>query len=274
MKKLCVIGCPVEHSLYPRIQRYLMEREGLDYSYEALEIMEHELEDFVKEAKNGDYAGFNVTTPYKRKIIPLLDGISDEAKRCGAVNTVVIRDGKAIGYNNDTQGFVESLRRHDFDPKGKTVLLIGTGASGEAIVAALVRAGVKKVWICNRSVYRAKALAERYPQQVEFIYFGTFPLRRAAAKCDMLINATNLGMANGKDFSDLGFLADINPEAYVYDLVYWPADTLLLRECRKLGLKTIHGIDMVIPQIIDGFMDFTGKTLDKKAAWDDIEKNL
>ena len=274
MKKLCVIGFPVEHSLYPRIQRYLMEREGLDYSYEAREIMEHELEDFVKEAKAGDYAGFNVTTPYKRKIIPLLDGVSEEAKRCGAVNTVVIRDGKAIGYNNDTQGFMESLKRHSFDPKGKTVLVIGTGASGEGIVASLVRAGVKKVWICNRSVYRAKALAERYPEQVEFIYFGTFPLRRAAAKCDMLINATNLGMSNGKDFSDLGFLADINPEAYVYDLVYWPADTLLLRESRKLGLKTIPGIAMVIPQIIDGFMDFTGKQLDKAAAWDDIEKNL
>lgn len=274
MKKLCVIGYPVEHSLYPRIQRYLMEREGLDYSYEALEVMEHELEDFVKEAKGGDYAGFNVTTPYKRKIIPLLDGISDEAKRCGAVNTVVIRDGKAIGYNNDTQGFMESLKRHSFDPKGKTVLVIGTGASGEAIVSELVRADVGKVLICNRSVYRAKALANQYPDKVEFLYFGTFPLRRAAAKCDMLINATNLGMSNGKDFSDLGFLSDINPDAYVYDLVYSPADTLLLRECRKLGLKTIPGIAMVIPQIMDGFMDFTGKPLDKNAAWDDIEKNL
>ena len=130
MKKLCVIGFPVEHSLYPRIQRYLMEREGLDYSYEAREIMEHELEDFVKEAKAGDYAGFNVTTPYKRKIIPLLDGVSEEAKRCGAVNTVVIRDGKAIGYNNDTRGFADSLRRYNFDPKGKTVLVIAIGCTG------------------------------------------------------------------------------------------------------------------------------------------------
>lgn len=274
MKKLCVIGAPVEHSLYPRIQRCLIEKAGLDYTYEACEVHEHELADFVAQAKAGAWAGFNVTTPHKRAIIPLLDEVSEEAKWCGAVNTVVIRDGKACGYNNDSLGFADSLQRIGFDPVGKTVLLIGTGASGEAIVSSLVRAGVGKVLVCNRGVYRAKALAERYPDKVEFLYFGTFPLRRAAATCDMIINATNLGMSNGKEFSDLGFLRDANPQAIVYDLVYSPRDTQLLRQAEKLGLRTVPGIMMVIPQVIEGFRDFTGVTMDVNEAWQAIEQIL
>lgn len=274
MKKLCVIGSPVEHSLYPRMQRCLMELAGLDYEYEAVEVQSHELADFVQTAKAGAYAGFNVTTPYKRAIIPLLDELSDEAKMCGAVNTVVIRNGLACGYNNDSLGFIESLRHYEIDPVGKTVLLIGVGASGQAITTALVRAGVKKVIICNRSVYAAKALAERFPEQVEWIYFGTHPLRRAAGQADLIINATNLGVSNGKMFSDLGFLRGANPGTWLYDLVYNPKDTQLLQQGRKQGLKTIPGIYMVIPQIIEGFKDFTGQELDREAAWTAIENLL
>ena len=274
MKKLCVIGYPVEHSLYPRIQQFLLEREGMDYTYEAREVQKHELADFVQEAREGAYAGFNVTTPHKRTIIPLLDEISDEARLCAAVNTVRVQDGRLLGYNNDSLGFMASLRRCGFDPKGKKVLLIGAGASGAAITTALARAGVGKLWICNRGVYRAKELAARYPEQAEFIYFGTFPLRRAAAQADLIINATNVGMSNGQEFSDLSFLRDANPEAYIYDLVYSPRDTLLLRQARKQGLRTIPGINMVIPQIIEGFHDFTGREVDHEAAWQAIEQEL
>lgn len=274
MKKLCVIGYPVEHSLYPAIQRCLMELAGLDYQYDAVEVQKHELEDFVREAKAGAYAGFNVTTPHKRSIIPLLDEVSEEAKLCGAVNTVVIRNGKAYGYNNDSLGFLDSMDRFKIEPKGKKVLLIGTGASGQAITTALVRAGVEKVIVCNRSVYPAQDLAARFPNSVEWIYFGTVPLRRAAAEADLIINATNLGMSNGKQFSDLGFLRGANPEAWLYDLVYSPRDTHLLQQGRKQGLKTIAGIYMVIPQIIEGFRDFTGHELDRDAAWEAIAAML
>lgn len=274
MKKLCVIGSPVEHSLYPRMQRGLMELAGLDYEYDAVEVQKHELADFVKSAKEGAYAGFNVTTPYKREIIPLLDEISNEAKMCGAVNTVVIRNGRACGCNNDSLGFMESLRHCEIDPVGKTVLLIGVGASGQAITTALVRAGVKKVIICNRSVYPAKELAERFPEKVEWIYFGTYPLRRAAGEADLIINATNLGVSNGKMFSDLGFLRGAKPGTWLYDLVYNPQDTQLLQIGRRQGLKAIPGIYMVIPQIIEGFKDFTGQELDHEAAWTAMENLL
>ncbi len=267
MKKLCVIGAPVEHSLYPRIQQCLMEMAGLDYSYDGYEILDHELADFVRSAKDGAWAGFNVTSPHKRAIMPLLDEISEEARRVGAVNTVVIREGRAIGYNNDSLGFLKSLQHIGFDPKDKTVLLIGGGASGEAILSALVRSGVGKVTVCNRSVYRAMELSERYGEKVEWMYFGTWPLRRAASQCDMIINATNLGTINGKEFSDLGFLSDANPQAIVYDLVYSPHDTLLLRQAEKQGLKTVGGIEMVIPQAIEGFRDFTGVYIDADKAY-------
>ena len=272
MKKLCVIGTPVEHSLYPKMQRRLMEMAGLEYDYEAREILPHELEDFVQAAKDGAYAGFNITTPYKSAIMPLLDELSDEAKRCGAVNTVVIRDGKAYGYNNDSVGVMDCMKHYDIDMAGKTVLLIGVGASGRTITTALVRAGVEKVILCNRSVYAAQELAAKFPEKVEWIYFGTQPLRRAAAEADMIINATNLGMFNGKQFSDLGFMRDANPEAWVCDLVYSPSHTQLLQLAQKQGMKTIPGINLVIPQILEGFHDFTGQEPDHDAAWAALEE--
>ena len=267
MEKLCVIGSPVEHSLYPKMQRRLMELAGLDYDYEAIEVMDYELEEFLAKAKAGAYAGFNITTPYKRTIMPMLDELSDEAKLCGAVNTVVIRDGKAYGYNNDSLGVMDCLEHYSIDPKDKTVLLIGLGASGRTITTALLRAGVKKVILCNRSVYAAQELAAKYPKQTEWIYFGTQPLRKAAAEADMIINATNLGMFNGKQFSDRSFMRDANRNAWVMDLVYSPSHTQFLQLAEKQCMKTIPGINLVIPQIIEGFHDFTDQEIDREEAW-------
>lgn len=155
MKHFCVIGDPVEHSLSPRLHRRMIELTGLDATYDLCPVRAQELERFVEQARGGAWDGFNVTMPHKEAIVPYLDGLSGTAARCRAVNTVCMEDGRAIGHNTDGLGFIESLRAHGFDPADKTALIIGTGGAGEAVTDALVQAGARLVYICNRSVYRA-----------------------------------------------------------------------------------------------------------------------
>jgi len=261
-KKLYLIGDPVDHSRSPLIHSAMLAQTGLRYVYEARRVTARELPDFVAEAKAGGCAGFNVTMPLKEAVVPLLNEISPAAAVCGAVNTVCIRKGKAIGYNTDGVGFVDSITAHGMDPAGKTVLLLGTGGAGEAICDALVKAGVEKIFVTNRNVYRAQDLAARYPDKTQFIYFGIFPVRRAIARSDLFINATSLGMAGMKEFSDLGFLRDADSRVTVYDLVYEPRRTLLLQEAEKHGLETISGVDLLIYQAARAFELFTGVKAD------------
>ena len=207
-------------------------------------------------------------------ILPLLDGLSPAAAACGAVNTVCIKNGRAIGYNTGGRGFVDSLRARGLAPEGKTVLLLGTGGAGDAICDALVGAGVKKIFVTNRSVYPAQDLAARYPDKAQFIYFGIFPVRHAMAESDLFINATSLGMAGMKEFSVLGFLRDAPAGVTVYDLVYNPRQTMLLREAEKRGLPTVSGIDLLLYQAARAFKMFTGKDVDMPALLSALEGKL
>lgn len=273
-KKLYLIGDPVDHSRSPLIHNAMIQQTGVHYTYEVRRVAVRELSDFVAEAKAGGCAGFNVTMPHKEAILPLLDEVSPAAAACGAVNTVCIRDGRAVGYNTDGRGFVDSLAARGIDPEGKTILLLGTGGAGEAICDALVRADAKKIFVTNRNVYRAQALAARYPDKTQFIYFGIFPVRRAMAESDLFINATPLGMAGMKEFSDLGFLRDAPAGVTVYDLVYEPRKTQLLLEAEKHGLSTISGIDLLIYQAVRAFRMFTGAEVDVPALLEALEGKL
>ena len=252
----------------------MIAQTGVRYTYEPRRVQPRELADFVAEAKAGGCVGFNITMPHRETILPLLDELSPAAAACGAVNTVCIRDGRAIGYNTDGPGFVNSLRARGLEPEGMTALLLGTGGAGDAICDALVKAGVKKIFVTNRSVYPAKDLAARYPDKAQFIYFGTFPVRHAMAESDLFINATSLGMAGMKEFSDLGFLRDAPSGVTVYDLVYEPRKTLLMKEAEKRGLPTISGIDLLIYQAVLAFKLFTGKDVDVPALLQALEGQL
>ena len=274
MKKLCVIGDPVGHSLSPRIHRCMIANTGVDYSYDVHPVRREELANFVAEARSGAYAGFNVTMPHKKAILPLLDELTEEAVRCGAVNTVRVEDGHTIGHNTDGQGFLDSLAAGTFQPKGKTALLLGAGGAAEAVAAALIHSGVKKLILCNRSVQRAQELAVHYPMQAEGVPFEETSLHRAAAACDLLINATPLGMAGNEEFPDLRFLEEARPHTVVYDLVYHPQETALLREVRRRGLATVGGMELLIHQAMLSFSFFTGKTVEQEKMKEQIKKAL
>ena len=234
MFRLCVIGDPVAHSLSPAIHTALLRQRGLAGSYETVTVREGELAAFVERARQGAYDGFNVTMPHKQAIVPLLDAVEEDAAAMNAVNTVVVRQGRATGYNTDGPGFVASL---PFPAAGKRVLVLGSGGAASAVSRALVRSGAA-VTICCRHPEKTAGW------DVDAHLWKELPV--LAAACDLLVNATLLGMTGKEEFADFRFLEGCH--GWVYDLVYQPRETALLAAARERGLPVISGLALLHAQ--------------------------
>lgn len=274
MKQLFVIGDPVAHSLSPLLHQTMIDQTGAAYRYDVRTVRPEELSAFVRWAKDGGCAGFNVTMPHKEAILPLLDEVDTTAASCGAVNTVCIREGRAIGHNTDGTGFLDSLAGQGFYPQGRTVLLLGAGGAAKAVGHALTAAGAGRVIVCARRLERAAALAAQLPGCGEGIVLAQDAIQQAAAACDLLVNATPLGMAGSPAFARLDFLQAMPPHAVVYDLVYHPRRTALLEAAARQGLRTVGGIDLLIRQAVRAFTFFTGETPDTAALYDALREPL
>ncbi len=273
MKQLFVIGDPVAHSLSPLLHQAMLDQTGAAYRYDVRTVRPEELPAFVRWAKDGGCAGFNVTMPHKEAILPLLDEVDATAASCGAVNTVCIREGRAIGHNTDGTGFLDSLAGQGFYPQGRTVLLLGAGGAAKAVGHALATAGAGGIIVCARRLERAAALAAQLPGCGEGIVLAQDAIQQAAA-CDLLVNATPLGMVGSPAFARLDFLQAMPPHAVVYDLVYHPRRTALLEAAARQGLRTVGGIDLLIRQAVRAFTFFTGETPDTAALYDALREPL
>lgn len=274
MKQLFVIGDPVAHSLSPLLHQTMIDQTGAAYRYDVRTVRPEELPAFVRWAKDGGCAGFNVTMPHKEAILPLLDEVDTTAASCGAVNTVCIREGRAIGHNTDGTGFLDSLAGQGFYPQGRTVLLLGAGGAAKAVGHALATAGAGRIIVCARRLERAAALAAQLPGCGEGIVLAQDAIQQAAAACDLLVNATPLGMAGSPAFARLDFLQAMPPHAVVYDMVYHPRRTALLEAAARQGLRTVGGIDLLIRQAVRAFTFFTGETPDTAALYDALREPL
>jgi len=274
MKQLFVIGDPVAHSLSPLLHQAMIDQTGAAYRYDVRTVRPEELPAFVRWAKDGGCAGFNVTMPHKEAILPLLDEVDTTAASCGAVNTVCIREGRAIGHNTDGTGFLDSLAGQGFYPQGRTVLLLGAGGAAKAVGHALATAGAGRIIVCARRLERAAALAAQLPGCGEGIVLAQDAIQQAASACDLLVNATPLGMAGSPAFARLDFLQAMPPHAVVYDLVYHPRRTALLEAAARQGLRTVGGIDLLIRQAVRAFTFFTGETPDTAALYDALREPL
>lgn len=274
MKQLFVIGDPVAHSLSPLLHQTMIDQTGAAYRYDVRTVRPEELPAFVRWAKDGGCAGFNVTMPHKEAILPLLDEVDTTAASCGAVNTVCIREGRAIGHNTDGTGFLDSLAGQGFYPQGRTVLLLGAGGAAKAVGHALATAGAGRIIVCARRLERAAALAAQLPGCGEGIVLAQDAIQQAASACDLLVNATPLGMAGSPAFARLDFLQAMPPHAVVYDLVYHPRRTALLEAAARQGLRTAGGIDLLIRQAVRAFTFFTGETPDTAALYDALREPL
>ena len=267
-QKLCVIGDPVAHSKSPLIQNTMLRALGLDYIYLCQYVPRGQAEQWLSCAAFAGYAGFNATMPHKEELVPLMDELDEDARRCGAVNTVCIREGKYYGYNTDGAGFVRALAGMGVPPAGKRVLLLGAGGAAKAVALRLAREGAARVTVCNRTLDRAQALCDLAPgEPLSAADFDPLTLYQQARRCDLLVNCTSLGMA-GTDgqFEDFSFLDGLRPGALVCDLIYSPPETRLLTLAREKGHPTMNGLDMLIHQAILALEQFTQTTIDPQAV--------
>lgn len=267
MRKLCVIGDPIEHSKSPLIQNAMIRAAGLDYIYDARRVAGRDTAQWLERAKAEGYAGFNATMPHKENLVSLVDELSADAALFGSVNTVCIRDGNVYGYNTDGEGVLQALRESNMDPAGKSVLVLGAGGAAKAVVHKLLQGGATKVAVANRTVERAEVLcAQAGSDRLTACDFSRETLRRCAGKSELVVNCTSLGMTGmAGEFEDLSFLEELKPGGGVFDLIYSPARTKLLVEAERLGHPVSNGLGMLVWQAIFALEQFTQTKLDGPA---------
>ena len=257
---LAVIGAPIGHSLSPIIQNAALHAAGLDYVYTALPVRADALASAVRGLCDAGIAGFNVTIPFKTAIIPLLDALSEDARRIQAVNTVVVEDGRLVGYNTDVAGFLAGFAERGIALTGKNAVLIGAGGAARAALWGLLRSGVSSVAIGVRSVEKGAALAADFAADgdVQAVSFDDAAWIAACSDADIVVQTTPLGMTPHTDAMPPVDAAVINPSAVVYDLIYTPAETHFLREARARGCETINGETMLVAQGAEAFHLWAG----------------
>lgn len=258
---LGIIGNPVRHSLSPAMQNAALAECGLDYIYVPFAVTPECLDAAVSGLRALGVTGFNVTIPHKTAIMSYLDRLDESAEAAGAVNTVLVKDGLMTGYNTDGSGFISSLADDLGFVAGKgTIVIIGAGGAARGAVAALCRAGTERIVLINRTFSRAVELAEdmrsRYPETGIVAYPQDQINECRLGSASLLVNTTSIGM-NGEriDFVDL---AKLPKGAKVYDMIYSPLQTPLLREAAAMGIETANGLGMLAAQGEVAFSVWTG----------------
>jgi shikimate dehydrogenase len=260
--KICVlIGDPVEHTMSPAIHNAAYKKLGLDYVYIPFNVKADGLAKAVKGLRALNVRGFNVTIPHKVTVIPLLDGLDPLAEKIGAVNTVVNQDGRLLGYNTDAEGFLKALQENGIEPQGKKVVVLGAGGASRAISYILAKNGAR-VTIVNRQQELnwaediSKLILRDFHQEVKVFELGQ--LATAINNTDLLVNATSVGMSPNSEASPVTAPL-LKKVPVVFDIVYNPLETRLLREAKAAGAKTISGVDMLAWQGALAFEKWTGQ---------------
>lgn len=257
-----LIGFGIQRSLTPAMHMREGDAHGLAYTYELIDLNElnktaDDLSALIAEAEARGFCGLNITYPCKQKVLPLLTEISDDARRLGAVNTVVLRDGKRIGHNTDWSGFAEGLRRQLPNADLTSVVQIGAGGAGSATAFAVLQMGAKKLTIFDidsgRSAELARDMAKLFPDAD--VVAGR-DLESAMAEASGLVHATPMGMDK---HPGLPLPAELlNPPLWVAEIVYFPLETALLQAARRRGCQIANGGGMAVFQAVGAFGLFTG----------------
>jgi shikimate dehydrogenase len=253
-----IIGHPVHHSLSPLIHTGWIKRHGLDAAYDAIDVAPGNLAEKIAELVERGYAGFNVTLPHKQALLNLCDDIDPVARAIGAVNMVTARDGKLHGSNTDAYGFIENLKQQypDFDGAAGPALVLGAGGAARAVIYALLAENVPEIILCNRTMPRAEALARESFCRGKVRVSGWADRAAEAGKATLIVNATSLGMA-GQAALDMD-LSRTRQDCVVYDIVYRPLMTGLLRQARDRDMPVVTGSGMLLHQARPAFESWFG----------------
>ena len=243
------------------MQQAALDALGIDARYELWEAVPSELATVVGVMRSGDCLGASVTIPHKEAVIALMDEVATEAMEVGAVNCIVVRDGSLVGHNTDGKGFIAALsERANFDVAEKRALLIGAGGAARALAHALVGGGVSSLTIANRTRARAEALAAELGRDIVPISLDPEDLAGPAAKADLIVNSTALGMRSGDGAAQSPLPGALIPsQALVNDIVYNPPLTPMLRAARARGARILGGLPMLVYQGAVAFELWTGR---------------
>jgi shikimate dehydrogenase len=258
-----LIGWPVEHSLSPAMHNAAFEALGFGWQYELLPVPPGQLGAALAGLRTDELRGANVTVPYKSAVMTFLDEIDDAAGAIGAVNTITVQGGRWRGHNTDAAGFVRALGEVGLEAAGQRALLLGAGGAARAVAYALAGAGCA-VAIYNRTGMRAAELVHDLQglspnAPVAWVPDSAALERMDLARLDLLVNATAAGMwPNSKDTPWPEELT-LPSHWTVFDLVYNPLETRLLRQARRAGAKTIDGLGMLVWQGALAFELWTGR---------------
>lgn len=265
-----LMAYPIRHSMSPTMHNNAFAKLGLNYAYLAFEIDNDKLEDAVQSIRTLDMRGCNISMPNKQKILPYLDKLSPAAKMAGAVNTVVNDNGVLTGYTTDGTGFMKSLEDEGLDIRGKKMVLAGAGGAGTPIAIQAALDGVAEIAIFNRDDRNF----ETARQNVEIINKETDckaslhrledseDFKQCLAECDIYCDATGVGMKPLEDVSLVNDLSWFHEDMIVYDTVYAPRETKLMKIAKSAGVKHVHnGLGMMLEQGAEAFKLWTGKEM-------------
>lgn len=265
MKIYGILGYPARHSLSPTMHNAAFRALKINAEYRIFEKKPEELEDFLYSLSKDNIFGLNVTIPYKEKVIPFLDKISREARLIGAVNTIRLSANRLEGFNTDGEGFLKHLTEDlNFNPKGKIIAIIGAGGAARAISVYLSKLKPKRIIIYDIDKVKLSILINHLEEN-----FNNIELKIANSieelnikDSDLLVNATPIGMKESDPcLVDEKF---IHKNLLVYDLIYSPVETKLLKISKEKGTYVSNGLGMLLYQGMLSFEIWTGKDAPKE----------
>jgi len=264
--QLGLIGYPLGHSLSPKIHAAALSACGLQGTYSLFPLHPEDkqgLKDLLARVRSGEITGLNVTIPHKQNVIELMDELTPTAKAIGAVNTIYMRENKLIGDNTDAPGFLADLKRVSNSSFiiPHSALVLGAGGSARAVVYALLNDGWN-VMLAARRIEQAQQLANSFPKYtLQVADFSSFITHHSS----LIVNTTPLGMTPNTETSPLPENVILSKYTFIYDLVYNPRETKLVRDARAQGLSATTGLGMLIEQAALAFEKWTGAKADRDA---------
>ena len=254
-KRAFVLGHPVSHSRSPMLHGHWLALHAIDGSYETKDVAPDAVSDFISGMRAEGWAGGNVTIPHKLAVMRYCDRIDDAAQQLGAVNTLWFEDGQLVGGNTDWIGLVGNLDKQapGWDDDARNAVILGAGGAARAAIYGMLKRGLS-VQVVNRTVEKARELAGHFGSQVSA--HGTDETEVLLADADLLINTTSLGM-KGQPPLEID-LSGLKEGAVVYDVIYVPLETALLKQAAAKGHRTVDGLGMLLHQAVDGFEHWFG----------------
>jgi len=249
-KVIALVGDPIEHSLTPRIQNAALRRLGLNVRNIAFRVPKGFLRDVVKGFKAAGVLGIMVTIPHKEDAFRLADERDQFAQLMGSANLLVFKDDKTIAYSTDGYAASRSLKEAGIEVKGKRIAIVGTGGAGRALAFQFALEGAAELVLFNRTLERAKKLEAEVKRKLGFKAVKALALHPSSLvpelrRCDLLVNATSVGMHPNEGEMPVPPEA-LHERLIVFDIVYNPVQTRLLKEAKRVGCKTVDGVPMLV----------------------------